>query len=87
MMQKYHKNGRKVLRQKEEERYTSKDGRKRKRKCTELLNRVNALIIPAYVYFASEALTGLLILISEYGGKTIICNKVIICRWRRWRET
>lgn len=53
----------------------------------EFLNRVNALVIPAYVYFASEALTGLLILISEYRGKTIICNKVIICQWRSWRET
>lgn len=34
-----------------------------------------------------KELTRLLILISEYGRKTVICNKVIICWWRSWRET
>lgn len=87
-MQKYHKNGRKSSMK--EEKRCIKIGREKENESKRnflIMWMRSYNIIPSYVYFANEALTGLLILISEYGGKTIICNKVIICWWRSWRET
>lgn len=86
-MQKYHKNDRKSSTT-ERGREIYKTIEKENESARNFSIAWNALVILAYaLVFASEALTGLLILISEYGGKTIICNKVIICRWRSCRET
>lgn len=83
MMQKYHKGDRENRKRK-----VHVNVIEQKRMKVHSLNRECAHIYKfrLYIYFA-EALTRLLIWMSEYGRKIIICNKIVICHWRGWRKT